>query len=381
MPGQPILILGGTIVDPAAGTHRVADLEIRAGRIARVGIGLTAQPGTRIIAATGAFVTPGLIDLHVHTFVGVSDLAIDPDEHCLVRGVTTVVDAGSAGAITFEAFRQLSSDRMRTRIRAFLNLSSIGLIVDDGLEYASSAYVEPERLARTIDANRDVCLGVKVRVQRSIAGARAGALLDRAIAIAERTGTRVMVHVTDSALEIADILARLRPGDIVTHAFHGKGRTLAEPGVTEAVRDAQERGIVLDVGHGRGSFSFHVAEQLGRLGIWPSTISTDLHQGSMRTPVVDLPTTMAKLLAIGMSFDRVVEAATWRPAIAIGAQADLGHLRPGAVADVAILELEAQERPMVDAHGETRLAPGLRTRAAILGGDVVWVDDVLAGRS
>jgi dihydroorotase len=359
-----MLIRGGTVVDPGQGLHATRDLRLADGRVAELGTALASRPGEEVVEAGGLLVLPGLIDLHVHVFWGASHYGIEPDPHCLASGTTTVADAGSAGAHTFPAFRRYVIEVARTRILPFLNIGATGMVSPEVGELEDLRFIDRAAALRVIDAHRDLIQGVKVRLSRDLAGANARVALTTALEVSEAAGLPIMVHVGDTDLPLARILDELRPGDVLTHCFHGReegildarGRVLAE------ARRAAGRSVHLDVGHGKGSFAFAVARQALAQGLRPGTISSDLHVYNLHGPVFDLATTMSKFLHLGLSLDEVVEMTTAAPARVLRGAAGLGSLRPGAVADVTLVEAREGRFAFTDAIGETvtgtvRLAP------------------------
>jgi dihydroorotase len=393
MPGaEPadLRIAGGTVVDPARAIDGPFDVIVRGDRIEAVVAPGTAAVVRSVLDASGCLVTAGLIDLHAHVDPASSVLGLDADSTCLPSGVTTVIDAGTAGCRRFDRFVEDVVRRSTTRIRAFVNLSAAGIPVDDGRDYADDGDLDIAGLERAIRGHPGVALGVKVRLQRSIAGDRADELLSLALDAAASTGTRVMVHTTDPAIEPPRLFGRLRPGDVITHVFHGKGATVVDGAARDALGEAQARSVIIDVGHGAGSFSFEVARSVIAAGIVPDTISTDLHTVSRPWPVIDLPMTMSKLLALGMPLHEVVAGSTARPAAVIGARDELGDLAPGTVADLAILAFDDAPISLGDSYGARIEAPRLAAVATVWGGAVVhdrdgrWrhagSDDVVIGR-
>lgn len=364
---SPLVLAGGTVVDPGRGVHAKADVAIAGGAIVAVGTELPRPPGTQVVDVGGRFVTPGLIDIHTHLFHGVSDLGVEADANCLAAGVTTAIDAGTAGAATWPAFRDGWIRPATTRILAFVNLSAIGLIVDDGWEYGETElrYVDVGRLVDLVRSNPDVIVGIKVRIATNQTLHHGDAPLRLALEAAERAECRLMVHITDPGIPLDGVFDRLRSGDIVTHLYHGRGETIVRDGrVLLSARRARERGVLMDVGHGAGSFAFPTAVAALADGFPPDTISTDLHTGSLVGACRDLPTTMAKFMALGLSLDEVVAAVTIAPARLLGRPEVPGTLRPGAVADVAVLEEVRGPTVFEDVHGAT-LAAGRSLRAAM----------------
>ena len=353
-----MLIRGGTVVDPAQQLDAGRDVSIANGRVAAVAQHLTPAPGDEVIDARGLLVVPGLIDLHVHVFYGASHYGIEPDPHCLATGTTTVVDAGSAGALTFTAFRKYVIEVSRTRILPFLNIGATGMLSAEVGELEDVRFIDKAKALQTIEAHRDLIRGVKVRLSRQQVGANVRIALSTALETAEAARLPLMVHVGDTPIPLDEILKELRPGDVLTHCFHGREQgVLDERGRVRAeARRAVGRGVNFDVGHGVGSFSFAVAKRALAQDLRPGTISSDLHVYNLHGPVFDLATTMSKFLALGFTLDEVVRASTETPARAIGASGHLGTLAPGAVADVTVLRLEQGDFDFTDAPGETMKA-------------------------
>lgn len=366
-----LILKGGTVVDPAAGLHARCDVAFAGGLVAAVGEGLTG--GAEVVDCAGRIVAPGMIDLHVHIYWGVSYLGIPADPNCIARGVTTAVDAGSAGADTFPGLRRYVIEASATRLYAMLNIAAQGMLHADIGELDDLRYASVPRALATIEEHRDLILGVKVRLTRdTIVGAAAG-LRPLALAreAADAAGLPIMVHPQEAWCDsLDDVLALMRGGDILTHCFHGSSHgILDERGrVRLAVLDAMERGVVFDVGHGAGSFSWSVAEQALAQGVAPQTISSDLHSYNLGGPVFDLATTASKFLHLGMGLDDVLARVTAAPARAMGMAGQLGTLRPGAAGDAVVLDLEEGAFPLWDSHGELRtaerrLVPGTVVRA------------------
>jgi dihydroorotase len=289
-----LLLVNGTVVDPARKIHGKRDIAIADGKIVDLEEELSAQdlPRNKRIDLSGKIVTPGLIDLHVHVYEGVSHYGIDVDSTCLSRGVTTVLDAGSAGALTFSGFRRLVIENARTDVYALLNIASQGMISPDVGELENIRYIDVDRAVRTCAENEDTVLGIKVRLSPNVVGRNAPEALDRAREIANAAGLPLMVHANGSEIPLKRIFGQMNPGDILTHCFHGRSNgILDERGkVKPEVRDALKKGLLFDLGHGMGSFSFRVARQAFNQDILPDTISSDLHTASLPA-VYDLSTT------------------------------------------------------------------------------------------
>jgi dihydroorotase len=365
-----LLVRGGQVVDQAGGQAGRLDLAVRGGRIAAVGEGIDVPRGTPVLDARGRLVTAGWIDIHVHVYPGASHYGIDPDPHLVDKGVTTAVDAGSAGAQTFAGLRRYVIDVAATRLLAYLNVSSQGMLHDEIGELEDLRYADVGRAVQTVEANRDVILGIKVRLSKALVGQNGLQPLHLAREAADAAGLPVMVHPNDAWGPLDDILAVLREGDIVTHCFHQSDTGVLDPDgkVRPSVRQAIERGVGFDVGHGQGSFSFDVARAAAAQGFWPHTISSDLHRYNVDGPVFDLATTASKLLHLGMELPEVIRRVTATPAEVVGMPGIVGTLAPGACADIAVLDLVEDPSELVDAHGQTvvaerRLAPYATVRA------------------
>ncbi|MDW7982689.1 MAG: amidohydrolase/deacetylase family metallohydrolase [Thermomicrobium sp.] len=348
------VILGGELVDPGTGRYGRFDLGIRDGRIARVAPSLVGWPAEQVIDARGHLVTPGLIDLHTHVYWGVTYWGIEADPVAARTGVTTWLDVGSAGAYTFPGFRRYVLEPSRVRIYALLNLSSIGLVAPTW-EFANVQYCDVELAARVIEANRDVVLGIKARIDANTTSGVGIRPLELARALADQLGLPLMVHIGNGPPTIDEVARLLRPGDILTHCFTGASMRIltADGRVHPLIRALHEEGLVLDIGHGAGSFSFSVAEALLAEGILPDTISSDIHQLAIQGPMFDLPTTLSKFLALGLSLPEVIERATVRPARIIG-RPELGSLAEGTPADIALFRLEEGDFTFYDVSMQAR---------------------------
>ena len=353
-----LLLSGGTLVDPAQGIHARRDVAFAGGRVASVAQDLPRAEAREVIDCTGRVVTPGMIDLHVHVFAGVSHFGIEPDPHCIAHGVTTAVDAGSAGADTFPGFRKYVIDVSATRLFAQLNISSQGMISREVGELDDVKWANVSKALAMVEQHRDVILGVKVRLTRNaIVGEAAGIRpLHLAREAADAAGLPIMVHPQEAWCDSPDdILAVMRKGDILTHCFHGLSHGILDDGrkVRRSVRDAMDRGVVFDVGHGAGSFSWDVAETTLRQGVQPQTISSDLHVYNVNGPVYDLATTVSKFLHLGLTLDEALGKVTVTPAQIIG-MSDIGTLRSGAWGDAVVFDLQEGRFELRDCHGQVR---------------------------
>ena len=355
-----LLIRGGRVVDPSQNLSAERDIGISKRRIAAVEPRISETDARQVLDARGKIVTPGLIDIHVHVYDGVAPLGIPADPNCIAKGVTTAVDAGSAGAHTFPGLRKYVINVADTRIYALLNISVIGqstLSTDNPWgELLDLRYANAKLAIRTIEQNRDVILGVKIRMTRNIAGDHDLKALGLAREAADAVGLPLMVHIGGSYSPVTSILSTLKKGDIITHSFRGGdgGILDSKDRVLPEVRAAIGRGVHMDIGHGAGSFSFDTAEKTLRQGILPGTISSDVHEFNVNGPVFDLATTLSKFLHLGLTLEQVVERATTNAANAFHFTNGLGTLRVGAEADVAVFSLAEGNFEFTDSLGAKR---------------------------
>jgi len=350
-----LLIKNGTLIDPSQGLNGAFDVAVKRNRIAAVDRDIPAQSAARVIDATGQIVTPGLVDLHTHVYYGATFWGVQADPVAARSGVTTWLDVGSAGAFNVIGFRDYVVRPSRARIYALLNISSIGLTAMT-YELANLNYCDVEMCCRLIEANSDFVLGVKARIDANTVGANGIEPLKRARQAADRVGLPLMVHIGIAGPSVGDVLAHLRPGDILTHCFTGQTMRIVDDDgrLLDDARRAWDAGVIMDIGHGAGSFSFETAEALMSAGRKPDVISSDIHQISVHGPMFDLPTVMSKFLLLGMSLEEVVRAATTRPAEVLGLQDEAGTLRPGAYADIALFRLCAGDYTFYDVFMNAR---------------------------
>lgn len=350
-----VVIKNGEVVDPAGGNSGKLDVAIKAGRIAAVERFIPAKAARRLIDAQDKLVLPGLVDAHSHVFAGSTYWGINPDALSWRTGVTTWVDAGSAGAYNIGGLRRLAHD-IAPAVRALINISAIGLVGETG-ELRDLSICDSDLCAQTIGDQAGFVVGVKARMSKRSIGESGIEPLRRALRAAEMSGTPVMVHIGASPPSLEDVVKLLRPGDILTHCACDGDMSLVGPDghVKDYVRSAVDSGVILDLGHGSGSFSFSVAEAMIAQGFAPKIISSDIHARSVYGPVFDLPTCMSKMLNLGMSLIDVVEAATAEPARALGLSSGVGSLSVGASADIAIFSLERGEFNFYDVNGASRV--------------------------
>ena len=316
----------------------------------------------QVIDATGNLVTPGLVDLHCHYYHQVSRIGLPADEMMGLTATTTGVDAGDAGYSSFSGFRHHVIGQSRTRLFAFIHISAIGLTGDPLKvgEMLNIDYADVDSCARAVAENRDVCLGVKVRLSKNVVGQNGIEPLRRAIRAAQIAGpwARVMCHIGNAPVPLAEVLETMRPGDIVTHAYSNAGETnaiVAGGKLLPQALEARRRGVVFDVGHGGGSFDFTIAEPALAQGLAPDTISSDVHSASIQSPGKPLlPWVLSKFLSLGIPLDAVIAKATIEPARIIGRVPGLGTLQVGAPADVAVFRLVEGPVTFVDTNKHER---------------------------
>lgn len=367
-PTYDMLIRGGTVIDPASGLSGRQDVAIRDGVIAAVGPNLTGD-AAQTVDATGQIVTAGLIDLHTHVWWGATFWGIEPDPVAARSGATTWLDVGSAGAYSFPGFREFIVERSQTRIYSLLNLSAIGLIAPTW-EFSNIDYCDVDLAETMVEHNRDVILGIKARIDSRTTRGVGIRPLAMARELADRVGLPLMVHIGGGPPSLSEVIPLLRPGDILTHCFTGQDMKIVDDaGVPNpAILELRDKGLILDIGHGAGSFSYTSAEAMLAAGILPDVISTDLHQLAVQGPAIDMPTTMSKFLNLGLSLEDVIERSTSRPADAMG-KSDLGRIAPGSPADVAIFTLDEGDWVFHDVHmNERRGSQRLHNTLTIVNG-------------
>lgn len=352
-----LVLKGGTVIDPGQGLRAVCDVGIRDGRIVAVAPDL-APDGARVVDVEGRYVTPGLIDLHTHICWGFTAIGLVPDEVCPAAGVTTVVDAGSSSWPSMGAFRKHVAEPSKTRVLGFSHISCIGIPTAGTPEAESLKFLDVDRTVACVDGNRDLMVGVKVRQGKHLVGDNGIEPTRLAVKAAEQLGVPVMVHVGNTPGPLSEIFDLLRPGDVITHTYHGHAHGILDDrrAVWTEVIEGRKRGLVMDVGHGAGSFKFDVAQAAFEQGFFPDVISTDLYTSNINGPVFDLPTTMSKMLNLGMPMEDIIASVTAVPARVIH-RPDLGALRAGAVADVAVFELQEGAFEFRDCYRDVRVWP------------------------
>jgi dihydroorotase len=352
-----LILRGGRVIDPSQGLDAVADVAFSGGRVAKVAPSIAAEPGTDVRDVSGKIVTPGLIDLHTHVYWGGTSLGVDADDYARMCGVTTLVDAGSAGPGNFAGFRRHVIERSAVRILAYLHVSHAGIFgfarrVSVG-ESDDLRLMNPLDAVEVAEANRDIVVGIKVRVGRNASGASGAVPLDIAVQVGEQTGLPVMCHIDHPPPTYEEVLERLRPGDVLTHCFRPfpNAPVMAQGAIRPAVIDVRRRGVLFDVGHGMGSFAFSTARAMLAGGFLPDTISSDVHALSIDGPAFDQAVTMSKFLCLGVELGDVIAASTVNAAMALK-RPELGSLKPGSTGDATILSVEEGAFDYVDVVGE-----------------------------
>jgi dihydroorotase len=352
-----LILRGGRVVDPSQRLDAVADVAFAAGKVARIGPRLEGGAGSDVRDVTGLIVTPGLIDLHTHVYWGGTSLGIDAEEFCRTSGVTTAIDTGSAGPGNFAGFRRHVIEPSQVRILAYLHVSHAGIYAFSSRvmvgESEELRLMDPVSAVEVAEANRDVIVGIKVRVGRGASGSSGTVPLDIALQAAGEAGLPLMCHIDHPPPSYEEVLARLRPGDVLTHAFRPFPNSPAtqQGTVKREVLEARKRGVRFDIGHGKGSFAFRTARAMLANGFYPDTISSDVHKLCIDGPAFDQVTTLSKFLCMGMPLADVIAASTVNAAMALR-RPELGSLKPGSAGDATLLAIEEGRFDYVDVVGE-----------------------------
>src|SRR5262245_37928960 len=354
-----LVIKGGEVLDPSQKLRAKRDIGIRNAVIAALEPEIADSRAKQMMDAKGKLVVPGLVDMHAHVYPQVSALGLPADELVPYTATTTYVSAGDAGANTFSALKHYIAAQARSRIYAFVHISSIGLSGFPVGEMLNIDYADVDQAAKTLAENHEILLGVKVRESVDVVGNNGLEPLKRAVLACERSGVkgaRVMCHIGNAPGDLSALLDTLRAGDVLTHSYSGAGNNTVRDGkVLAAALAAKKRGVIIDVGHGGGSFDYTVAEPAIQQGLVPDTIGSDIHAVSGNTPGMPyLPWVMSKFLNLGLSLEEVVAMATVNPARVIGRVDKLGTLQVGAPADVSIVELVGAPVNFVDTRKNTR---------------------------
>jgi dihydroorotase len=382
-PGEPsfdydLILRGGRVIDERNGRDGGLEVAVRSGRIATVAPHVEGS-ARRVRDVSGCVVAPGLIDIHTHVYHKATSLSVDPGLVARRSAITTLIDAGSAGAGNYDGFRDYVMAHSPYRILAFLNVSFPGIFgFDKGLFIGEATLAEMlpvDRCVARIEANRDRIVGVKVRIGGPATGELGLGALRLALEAAEATGLPLMTHIGGPPPSYAEVVDMLRPGDILTHCYRPEPNSAVDAAghVLPAVRAARERGVLFDIAHGMGAFGYESAEAALRDGFPPDLISSDVHVVSIEGPGFDLLHTMSKLYNCGLGLPEVIGMATSRPALAVR-RPDLGHLGVGAPADISVLREVASDYVFEDVVGTRRQGSKLlHPVACYLGGSEMEV--------
>ena len=357
MADHDLILKGGHVIDPSQKLDGIADVAFAGGKVAAVGKGLKAGPATEVRDVAGYIVSPGLIDLHTHVYWGGTSLGIDAEEFCRTSGVTTAIDTGSAGPGNFLGFRRHVIERSEVRILAYLHISFAGIYAFSNTimygESQSMHLMAPRDAVEVYEKNRDVLVGIKVRVGLHASGDQGTAPLNVALQTADELGVPLMCHIDHPPPSYEAVLDMLRPGDVLTHAFRPfpNAPITSQGKVKPEVLAARRKGVLFDIGHGKGSFSFKTARAMIANGFYPDTISSDVHTLCINGPAYDQVTTMSKFLCLGMPLGEVIRESTVNAAHALK-RPELGSLKPGSAGDATILSVKEGKFDYEDVLGE-----------------------------
>jgi len=356
-----LILRGGRVIDPSQKLDGVRDVGFAGGKVAAVAKDLKPGSGTEIRDVSGYIVTPGLIDLHTHVYWGGTSLGIDAEDFCRTSGVTTAIDTGSAGPGNWMGFRKHVIEKSQVRILAYLHVSHAGIYGFDKRvmvgESREIMHMNPIDCVEVADKNRDLIVGIKVRVGLHASGTNGESALDLALQVANEVGMPLMCHIDHPPPSYEHVIGRLRPGDVLTHAFRPfpNAPCTAQGAIKPEVIAARKKGVIFDIGHGKGSFSFKTTRNMLAGGFEPDVISSDVHTLCIDGPAFDQVTTLSKFLVMGMPLDRVIAASTVNAAMALK-RPELGSLKPGSVGDATILTIKEGRFDYVDVVGEHLIA-------------------------
>lgn len=371
-----LLIKSGRVIDPAQNLDDKLDVAISGDKIAAVAKDIQTTETRQVVDASDKIVTPGLIDLHCHVCGSITKESADPDDAGVNQGVTTVVDAGSVGQAIFEGFPRYVVPSSRTTVFCFLHLGSQGLTIMP--ELRDWQEIDLDATTATIESNRDVIKGIKLRLVGNIVASAGIEVVKMAKETAKKFGLPIMIHIGDIKQQVPptltqELLPLMESGDILSHVFTAQqGSALRANGtVLPELREAMERGVILDIANGRFNFSFRVARTGMAQGILPTTLSTDVTLPSIIGPVYGLTVTMSKFLALGLDLKQTVEMTTINPARALSIESRKGSLKPGMDADVSVLELLSGTWELPDSEQQiieatTLIAPSMAVKSGQL---------------
>ena len=374
-----LALTGGNLLDPAQGIdNELRDIAFKDGKVAAVAESIDPASATQTVDVSGKLVTPGLIDLHGHFYHGASGTAVHADRTCLGSGVTTGVDAGSAGFLNYGAMRDYVFPAHRTRLIAFLHIGAVGLAANRVLGGAlhDMRIIDVGQTVQAIKENPGFIFGVKVRMHYdAVARWNAHEAMARAKEAATEAGVRLMVHVSGTPIPLPDVLEHLGPGDISTHAFNGLPENILDNAgvIRPEVRAAADRGVIMDVAHAGVHCDVEVVKAAMDQGLLPDTISTDIHIAPPGRIVYLMNDLVSKFHALGMPLADAITASTSRPAEVLGLQDSIGSLAVGMEGDAAVWEQRQGRFVWHDMAGHN-VDGSLRldTFATVKGGMVAW---------
>ena len=371
-----LLIEGGTVIDPGQNLNGAMGVAIHEGKILEVSRSIARERAVKVVSAKDRVVTPGFIDIHAHCYDGLG-IGMNADRSCLGRGVTTVVDAGSAGYVAFPNFRKYIINSATTRIVALVHIGAIGtMMFDGGLENLS--WVNSQMTAKMAIDNKPAAVGIKIQLSKAITGSTDLEGLRRAVEAAKIAGLPLMAHIDEPYSPLPDILKLLRKGDIFTHCYnnHTHGILDANGKIIPEALDARARGVIFDPAQGQTHLSFDVAEKCLQQNFLPDTISTDLTKVTVERRVFDLPTMVNKFMAIGIPLDRAIGMVTANAARVFDYGAQIGSLRPGSEADVSIFELRDGKFDFEDSDGVKRTGRQMLVNKTVMRHGQVFVNEI-----
>jgi dihydroorotase len=369
-----LLIKGGRVFDPGRGVDGMLDVAVEGDRIAAISEDIPPAEAEEMIDAQGKLVTPGLIDLHTHVAWGSRSLAVDPDVEAAKGAVCTQVDAGTATQDTFPGFRRFLIDRTVSRVYSLIKIDWRAGRWDQAQDPRNALQANRGAVERLIAENGDVIVGLKAMCGWNVAGPASAPNLDYAREVADRRDLPVMVHISTQPPTVEWVVSNLKEGDVLTHCCTGHDQRIVDMAgqLVPGVKEARERGVWLDVGHGEGSFSWRVAQLLVDMGEAPDIVSTDLHTGCVNGPTYNLVTTLNKFLCLGLTLEDVILRATANPAEALRRSEELGALEVGRPADISVLDYVEGPFELVDCHGVKKvLEKGLVPELAVCRGKVL----------
>ncbi len=371
-----LLIEGGTVIDPSQKLHAPLEVAIKDGKIAEVSKDIPKERALKVVSAKDKIVTPGFIDIHAHCYDGVGS-GMNADRYCLTRGVTTVVDAGSAGYATFPNFRKYILNTSTTRIVALVHIGAIGTAIGPG-SLQNLDWVNPQLTAKTAMDNKPVAVGIKIQLSKVITGAGDMECLKRAVEAAEIARLPLMAHIEDSYSPLPGILKMLRKGDIYTHIYNSRTHGILDANgkILPEALEARERGVFFDPAQGQTHLNFDVADKCFQQNFLPDTISTDLTVIAVERRVFDLPTMVSKFMAMGIGLDQAIGMVTSNAARVFDYGAQIGTLRPGSEADVSIFELRDGQFEFEDSDGGKRTGRQMLVNKAVVRRGQVFVNAV-----